>query len=776
MGMIMSIFSFLWRSVPAITQEDSATGLSSRQKEILRKTWGAAKKADLKKVGVAFFLKFFEAHPEYQQRFKGFADVPLEELPNNRSLKSHALNVMYTISLIVDSLEDLDVLIGNLKRLGASHAKMGFTKQDFDNLAVVFADFMESALGSRFFDKEARQAWSTAFNILSRNKAAVPNFQGLAKGKNDGGEQPSLDKFIANRDFLGAVALVEYERNSGNSNSKTSQWLAYAVFHSGDFQRALRHFEELGLGNETYAAVCLFFLGLYEESLQVLNKTKTEDPLKTRLLFHLAHKLGDEDKVLQLHAKLKDIVEDQLSLAAVHFLRAHYQEAIDIYKRLLSEHREFTALQVYIALCYYKLDYYDVSQEVVSIYLQKNPDSLIAANLRACNTYRLYNGRAAENELKPIMDISHQSYGRDLLQHNLVVFRQGEGALQILPKLVDSIPEARLNLVIYYMKQDDVNGASRLLEQIQPTLPNEYILKGIVNAVLAQETGIKEYMDIAQQYLQLVGSSSSECDTIPGRQCMASALFLQRQFEESHLYFNSIKSYFLNDDTFNYNFGQVLTYLGQYKEAESVLARVQSEKLRTELTFLSCLTRSLVMNHKAQQAWDLYKRLDTSAESLGVLHLLANDAYRTGQFLVAARSFELLWKFDPSPENSQARLAACAGHFQMIIAGRQPSDTLNELLAIFANSVNETTVEFLLKVNTKFHSILKVFFLIFFLCSVYTKELFELFLTGSRRKSNGGGRQEFFSAFPFSPWLYLAKRNQYFHLAGKFPEKGENRV
>jgi hypothetical protein len=34
-----------------------------------------------------------------------------------------------------------------------------------------------------------------------------------------------------------------------------------------------------------------------------------------------------------------------------------------------------------------------------------------------------------------------------------VVFRGGEGALQVLPPLVDVIPEARLNLVIYYLRQ-----------------------------------------------------------------------------------------------------------------------------------------------------------------------------------------------------------------------------------------------------------------------------------------------------------------------------------
>lgn len=57
---------------------------------------------------------------------------------------------------------------------------------------------------------------------------------------------------------------------------------------------------------------------------------------------------------------------------------------------------EFLALNVYVALCYYKLDYYDISQEVLDVYLKKNPESATAINLQACNQYRLYNAKAAE--------------------------------------------------------------------------------------------------------------------------------------------------------------------------------------------------------------------------------------------------------------------------------------------------------------------------------------------------------------------------------------------
>lgn len=64
----------------------------------------------------------------------------------------------------------------------------------------------------------------------------------------------------------------------------------------------------------------------------------------------------------------------------------------------------------------------------------------------------------------------------------------------------------------------------------------------MVNAALGQETDSREHLKIAQQYFQLVGGSASECDTIPGRQCMASCFFLLQQFDDVLIYLNSIKA------------------------------------------------------------------------------------------------------------------------------------------------------------------------------------------------------------------------------------------
>ena len=89
--------------------------------------------------------------------------------------------------------------------------------------------------------------------------------------------------------------------------------------------------------------------------------------LQHRLLFHVAHKMNDEHKLMVYHQKLEETLEDLLCLAAIHFSRSHYQEATDIYKRILLENQDYVALNVYVALCYYKLDYFGMRRVQWSI-------------------------------------------------------------------------------------------------------------------------------------------------------------------------------------------------------------------------------------------------------------------------------------------------------------------------------------------------------------------------------------------------------------------------
>uniref|UniRef100_I3KPB4 Intraflagellar transport protein 56 n=1 Tax=Oreochromis niloticus TaxID=8128 RepID=I3KPB4_ORENI len=528
--------------------------------------------------------------------------------------------------------------------------------------------------------------------ILSRVKPAVGGETSTSigeKNKRNKSKLPRLEEYLQQRDYLGALTLLEFQKNIGEREEDADLWIGYCAFHLGDYKKAMEEYKSMTNKPEcpaevwVYLACALFFLGLYKEAEEAASKAPMS-PLQNRLLFHLAHKFNDEKRLMSFHQNLEDVTEDQLSLASIHYMRSHYQEAIDIYKRLLLQNRDFLALKVYVALCYYKLDYYDVSQEVLAVYLQSIPDSTIALNLKACNHYRLYNGKAAEAELKNLIDISSCSFefAKELIRHNLVVFRGGEGALQVLPPLIDVIPEARLNLVIYYLRQ------------------GEYILKGVVNAALGQKIGSRDHLKIAQQFFQLVGGSASECDTIPGRQCMASCFFLLKQFEDVLIYLNSVKGYFYNDDTFNFNYAQAKAAIGNYREAEEVFLLIQSEKIKNDYVYLSWLARCYIMNQKGQLAWELYLKMGTSSDSFLLLQLIANDCYKMGQFCYAAKAFDALEKLDPASNYWEGKRGACVGVFQLILANKEPKETLKEVLTLLRNSGNPQ-VEYIIRIMRK---------------------------------------------------------------------------
>uniref|UniRef100_A0A8C0AZ46 Intraflagellar transport protein 56 n=1 Tax=Buteo japonicus TaxID=224669 RepID=A0A8C0AZ46_9AVES len=494
--------------------------------------------------------------------------------------------------------------------------------------------------------------------------------------------------WVAAVQILYSFFSTKFKRHVGEQEEDADLWIGYSAFHLGDYKRAL----EVRWGNPAPRGW----------KMGCCDKAMTTGGKRSVMGNSSASHLSDEKKLMSSHQNLQDVTEDQLSLASIHYMRSHYQEAIDIYKRILLDNREYLALNVYVALCYYKLDYYDVSQEVLAVYLQQVPDSTIALNLKACNHFRLYNGKAAEAELKNLTDSTSPSFefGKELIKHNLVVFRGGEGALQILPPLVDVIPEARLNLVIYYLRQDDVQEAYNLIKDLEPTAPQEYILKGVVNAALGQEMGSRDHLKIAQQFFQLVGESASECDTIPGRQCMSSCFFLLRQFANVLIYLNSVKSYFYNDDTFNFNYAQAKAAMGNFSEAEEVFLLIQSEKIKNDFVYLSWLARCYIMNKKPQLAWKLYLKMETSGESFNLLQLIANDCYKVRQFYYSAKAFDVLERLDSNPEYWEGKRGACVGVFQMILAGREAKETLREVLHLLKSTGN-SQVEYIVRIMKK---------------------------------------------------------------------------
>jgi intraflagellar transport protein 56 len=57
-----------------------------------------------------------------------------------------------------------------------------------------------------------------------------------------------------------------------------------------------------------------------------------------------------------------------------------------------------------------------------------------------------------------------------------------------------------------------------------------------------------------------------------------------------------------------------------------------------------------------------------------------------GHFYYAARAFDLMERMDPNPEYWEGKRGACAGAFQLIVAGQEPRETLREIILLLRNS------------------------------------------------------------------------------------------
>lgn len=72
----------------------------------------------------------FKKHPDYQNFFP-FKGVPLDELRDDKKLKAHATSVMYSLTSIVDNLDDGELLVGLLTKVAKSHSRRNIPKTAF---------------------------------------------------------------------------------------------------------------------------------------------------------------------------------------------------------------------------------------------------------------------------------------------------------------------------------------------------------------------------------------------------------------------------------------------------------------------------------------------------------------------------------------------------------------------------------------------------------------------------------------------------------------------
>ena len=180
-----------------------------------------------------------------------------------------------------------------------------------------------------------------------RHGGAATSASNEASSTADGPKQKySVSGLIEKRDFLGAITLIDFERQLQSNKTKTgrssstrsdpvedkldteqSEALAFCHFHLGNYEKAMAIYSDLyeNVSSDPiyhlFTACCLFHLGRFEKCIKFLGQSP-RNRLQNRLSLHLAYAYyNDENKMLEHIQKLSDSPFDQLSLAALYFHR-----------------------------------------------------------------------------------------------------------------------------------------------------------------------------------------------------------------------------------------------------------------------------------------------------------------------------------------------------------------------------------------------------------------------------------------------------------------------
>lgn len=495
------------------------------------------------------------------------------------------------------------------------------------------------------------------------------------------------------RDYSSASTFIEFIRDElGQPYTKElALWHGYSLFHLGEYTKAIELYQKLLEAEPDdntiylYIASCLFYSQEYDAAQEAAEKGPSCD-YRTRLLFHIAHKRNDETQLFKAHSELIGTLDNQLSLAAIHYQRTNYQDAIDIYEKILQQHPDFLALYVYIAMCQFKLDQFQESNDSVDQYLAVNSDSAVGLNLKACDYFRLFSPDVAESQLLQIRKFASASYNfvDSLIQHNLVVFHSGEDGFTILPKLVDSLPEAKFNLALLYMMQNNCTEAFNLLQNFQPVDISEIVLRAIVILAFGQLNGDVNMIEESNSIFAEIGSMDVVKDTVPGRQCLATTKFIAGEYQETLRILDTIEQLDSSDE-FKYNKAMSLASLQRWMEAENYFLQVKNEYYKKEIFYVSWLCRCYIKNKKPESAWNLYQEATQTEDAKTLLQIIANDCYIEGFYYFSMKAYDVLAKFDDDATMREGMIASAVGVFRGVLSRKETPDKVVEVLSCLAS-------------------------------------------------------------------------------------------
>ena len=127
--------------------------MTPRQIDLIRTSWSAVEPIS-DAAARLFYDRLFESDPAIKRLFA------------NTDMQAQRGILMQTLTLLVSSLDDFELVVPVLEALGRVHAGYGVRERHYDTVEAALLWALDRGLGEAF-DDETADAWATAYSAVA---------------------------------------------------------------------------------------------------------------------------------------------------------------------------------------------------------------------------------------------------------------------------------------------------------------------------------------------------------------------------------------------------------------------------------------------------------------------------------------------------------------------------------------------------------------------------------------------------------------------------------
>nr|BAG86629.1 globin [Samia ricini] len=147
------ISQFWWGGDP--DEVNPISGLTRREIYAVQKSWAPVFANSIPN-GAELLRRLFQTFPETKEFFKMIRKLPDEEYIQNPQFRAHVINLMTSLNLAVNNLNQPEVVAAMMNKLGESHKRRQIKERHFGDLKQVIVTMFIEVL---HLDGDTLTAW-----------------------------------------------------------------------------------------------------------------------------------------------------------------------------------------------------------------------------------------------------------------------------------------------------------------------------------------------------------------------------------------------------------------------------------------------------------------------------------------------------------------------------------------------------------------------------------------------------------------------------------------